>query len=165
MSYSKNSIARWMIGVGLLAFGLAPLASPSLVWILVLIYIELGVVVGATFRARFGPERHSGWWFGFATLGWATLVTNIPGLWASAQNAVEVSGVDLANIADQLGFRLGRVMNSEMRTSPSYSFFETCKATVRFWFFVMATFAGGWAGHRLSRGGRAEAPTQETPKI
>jgi hypothetical protein len=81
MNRLRFPIATLMVLVAFTAASLAPLQNPTATWRGLLMYLKVGPLLYATFRARYGRGRAADWWFGFAAFGWACLGLNASQVW------------------------------------------------------------------------------------
>ncbi len=151
MRESRLSIAGLMVVVAVVGAGLAPLASLSDAWLVALMYVEFGVVVAATFLARFGSAKGSGWWFGFATFGWGRLLISVPGLWYAVNKPVAVQGVDVADLTGSFGEYVAILMAESIPAGQLTRHITMVIAVVGFWFTMISAVAGGFLGRALDR--------------
>jgi hypothetical protein len=62
------------------AIGLTAWRFAGIVWANIIFNLTVGVLIFATYQARFTPGRAGARWLGFATLGWAHLVLWLAGM-------------------------------------------------------------------------------------
>jgi hypothetical protein len=146
MTLVRNSVGTWLFVTALVALMLAPLYYLTDPGILVLMYARFGLMITATFLARFGERRHRTWWFGFSACGWAAILFSVPGLWSLGSVNV-APGIDLADLSASIAFQLADGSLSAGRV-------DQLAAVVDSWFNLLAAFTGGMMALALDRRGR-----------
>jgi hypothetical protein len=147
MPLVRNSVGTWLGIVALIALCLAPLANLSDLTSLALVYLKFGLVILATFLARYRPGRPAAWWFGFATLGWASILIGGPG---NSMPQFSLSGrISFSDLCDSLGCSVLDVLIPDWRPASrrlpygiNGPFFHI-RGVVQFWFLIVAATAGG----------------------
>lgn len=142
----RSSSRHIMLAVVLTALAIAPLKNPSLRWAGVLLYLNVGVVLYATFLSRIGPRRAQAYWFGFAAFGWACLI-----LHASHLPYIDINGFNNwhrdRTLFDVAG-AIGRWAWTVLPHDPDVNELEYA-SIARFWFSISASLLGGLLSHRL----------------
>jgi hypothetical protein len=152
MNLSRNSVAGWSFATALVARGLAPLANLTDGAMIALIYAKFAMLVVATFLARFCRGPSAAWWFGFATLGWASMLFCMPDLWNwNGVGAVEVApGVYLDDMI------YARVV-SALELPDTGRIAKMVELIVSTWITILASTSGGYVALLLDRKARRSA--------
>jgi hypothetical protein len=143
MPLVRNSVGTWLGIVALMALCLAPLANLSDLTSLALVYVKFGLVIVATFLARYRPGRPAAWWFGFATLGWASILIGGPG--NSMGHIALTSNADLGDLSGSVVVSLIAILfpNLAIGSPPNMKSFVHLRGVVQLWFLIVAATAGG----------------------
>ncbi len=155
---SRNSVAGWLIATALVALGLAPLANLTDGVVIALIYAKFTMLVVATFLARFGRGPSAAWWFGFATLGWASMLFLSPDLW----NWNGLGDVEVAPRIYLDDVIYNRVVEA-MQLPDTGNNVEMVELVVSTWITILASTSGGFVALLLDRRARRSAAA-DTPE-
>jgi hypothetical protein len=71
MRIKPRSVAQLASVVFIAAAGVVAFRNPTEDSLLILLLLRFGVLLYATFQARFASDASQPWWFGFAVFGWA----------------------------------------------------------------------------------------------
>ena len=74
MRLPRLTVLQALLLVAVIAVGLDSLVHPTRYRIRLLLWVEVSLLVFASFLARYASARTAAWWFGFACFGWAQLV-------------------------------------------------------------------------------------------
>jgi hypothetical protein len=145
------SIAHMMLFVVVLALGLAPLGAPLGLMTGVNAYLRVGIVVAATFAARYRTGRASAWWFGFAVFGWASLLFDIEGGVFEYQSTewCRAFGVHPLQLTTDLTEMLHDMF--KRKPDPMGYTLEDWAATIKFVKLLVVGSAGGFMSRALQR--------------
>ena len=162
---SRNSVAGWLFAVAVIALGLAPLANLNDGVMIAVINAKFAMLVVATFLARFGRGPSAAWWFGFATLGWTSVLIGVPELWEGINSVKMAPGLYLGDVAGSIADRLASAMKPPIGTvhAAQVEHFEKVQHVVSTWITILASIAGGSLALLIDRraGRSAAADTPE----
>jgi hypothetical protein len=133
------TLRRLAIAVAVISVGLVPLNDPARPWLGALMYLKIGILIAATFLARYGHNRD--WWFGFATLGWAHLIISVPGLWNAVYALAPQAGFDVFDLAGSAADLVKLWANRQEGRARNWYAPEA--AVISFWMTMGASAAGG----------------------
>jgi hypothetical protein len=167
MTLPRNSVAAWLLVTALVAFALAPLANLTDATLTAVMYLKFGILIAATFLARFGSKRYAAWWFGFSVCGWASTLFGAWSLWAGINKVVLTPpGVDFCVLSDSIAIQIEKAMGLSRPSNQG-----RLASVVRLWFNIFAAVTGGLLAigcehrstRRLGRSSQDEGFDQRSP--
>lgn len=141
MRATVSSIGKMMMIVAIFSVACAATMRPSTEMLTLLLHVKVGVLLWATFRARYGDGWDSAWWFGFAACGWGAFAMGVPNNTMPLPDALGApTYMNPADIAGTIGTWIYYLIRPRSHPWGGYNLAEAA----RFWMMmIVAGLIGG----------------------